>query len=358
MNVLNLFRRAAPAVEKRAAGSGFTGEVMRLREAYIQGRTGLAELTGTVSACVAHWQNGFALAEVNGTDMLTPSMLSMIGRSLALRGEFVALIDGDTLVPASDWDTRTRNSQPIAYRLSIPESGGGRSMTALAGEVIHVRINVDNAAPWLGVSPLRTASLSAGMLHSVETALSEVFASAPLGSQVVPMPESNENSNNEIAASFVGRRGRVLLRESVAVTAAGGPQPMQDWRPSDLTPNLSQSTAGETMAAARESIALAYGILPALLHNRATGQLIKAGEQHLAQWALQPLANLIAEEAGAKLGGEVTIDVMQGTQAFDTGAAARSFQMLIVGLAQAKAEGIDPAAALAMLDWAKPKETV
>lgn len=122
MNVLNLFRRAAPAVEKRAAGSGFTGEVMRLREAYIRGTTGLAELTGTVSSCVALWQGGLSLAHVSGTDMLTPSMLSMIARSLALRGEFVALIDGDMLVPASDWDTRTRNSIPIAYRLSIPEA--------------------------------------------------------------------------------------------------------------------------------------------------------------------------------------------------------------------------------------------
>lgn len=353
MNILNLFRRAAPAVEKRSAGSGFTSEVMRFREAYIQGRTGLAELTGTVSSCVSLWQNGFALAAVNGTDVLDRRTMTLIGRTLALRGEFVALIDGDQLVPASDWDTRTRNSIPVAYRLSIPEAGGGRSMTALAGEVLHVRINADPAAPWLGVSPLRTASLSAGMLHSVETALSEVFASAPLGSLVVPMPEQPENNNNDIASSFVGKRGRVLLRESVAVTAAGGPTPQTDWRPSDLTPNLEQSMATETLNAARDSVLTAYGVLPALFNAGTTGQLVKQAQQHLAQWQLQPLANLIAEEASEKLGASVDIDVMTGSQAFDTGAAARSFQMLVQGLAMAKEAGVDAKAALAMLDWSK-----
>lgn len=349
----DFFKRAAPAVEKRSAGSGFTSEVISFRESYIRGHTGLAELTGTVSSCVSLWSNGFALAQVDGTDMLTPSMLAMIGRSLALRGEFVALIDGDQLVPASDWDTRTRNSRPVAYRLSVPEAGGGRSMTALAGEVLHVRINTDPAAPWLGVSPLRTASLSAGMLHSVETALSEVFASAPLGSLVVPMPETGDNQNAEIASSFVGKRGRILLRESVSVTAAGGPTPQTDWRPSDLTPNLEQSMAKETLDAAQASIFAAYGVLPSLFASAATGPQTREAQRHLAQWTLQPLAELLAEEASEKLGGVVSIDTMLPTQAFDAGGSARAFATLVQGLAMAKEAGVDAKAALAMLDWSK-----
>jgi hypothetical protein len=353
MGFMDLFRRAAPAVEKRSVGSGFTAEVMRMRESYISGRTGLGELTGTTSSCVSLWQNGFALADVAGTDMLTPSMLALLGRSLALRGEFVALIDGDQLVLASDWDVRTRNSQPVAYRLSIPEAGGGRSMTALAGEVLHVRINADPAAPWLGVSPLRTASLSAGMLHSVETALSEVFANAPLGSQVVPFPEAGENQTSDIASSFVGKRGRVMLRESVTVTAAGGPTPQTDWRPSDLTPNLEQSMAKETLDAARDSIFAAYGVIPAWFSNQAQGPAIRECQRHLAQWCLQPIAELIEEEASAKLGGEIEIDVMGPTQAFDSGGSARAFATLIQGLAMAKEAGVDAQAALAMLDWSK-----
>lgn len=351
MGFMDLFRRGAPATEKRSAGTGFTAEVMRFRESYIHGRTGLGELTGTVSSCVGLWQNGFALAQVDGTDLLDRRTMAMLGRSLALRGEFVALIDGDTLVPASDWDTRTRNSEPIAYRLSIPEAGGGRSMTALAGEVLHVRINADPSAPWLGVSPLRTASLSAGMLHSVETALSEVFQNAPLGSQVVPMPENPEQDNTALANSFIGKRGRILVRESVAVTAAGGPTPTQDWSPNDLSPDLEKSMSVETLAAARDSIFAAYGVIPAWFSNQAQGPAIRECQRHLAQWQLQPLAELIAEEASEKLGSPVSIDTMGPSQAFDAGGSARAFATLVQGLAMAKEGGIDAAGALKMLDW-------
>jgi phage portal protein BeeE len=353
MGILSYFRRSAPAVEQRSAGTGFTAEVMRFREAYIAGRTGLGELTGTVSSCVSLWQNSLSLSEVRGTDLLGPCELALIGRSLAVRGEFVALIDGDQLVPASDWDVRTRNSKPVAYRLSVPEAGGGRTETALAGEVIHLRINVDPAAPWLGVSPLRTASLSAGMLHSVETALSEAFADMPFASMVVPMPEAPETDNTNLQRSFKGRRGQVLLRESVVVSAAGGPAPTVDWRPSDLTPNLEKALPVETLTAARESVAMAYGVLPALLSNATTGPLVREAQRHLVQFTLQPVANLIAAECSEKLGGSIALDALSGTQAFDTGATARSFQMLVQGLAMAKESGVDAKAALAMLDWEK-----
>ena len=87
MGILDLFRRSAPAVEQRSAGTGFTAEVMRFREAYISGRSGLGELTGTVSSCVSLWQNGLWLSDVTGTDLLGPCELALIGRSLALRGE-------------------------------------------------------------------------------------------------------------------------------------------------------------------------------------------------------------------------------------------------------------------------------
>jgi phage portal protein BeeE len=302
---------------------------------------------------VSLWQNGFALAQVDGTDMLDRRTMAMLGRSLALRGEFVALIDGDQLVPASDWDTRTRNSIPVAYRLSIPEAGGGRSLTALSGEVLHCRINSDPSSPWLGVSPLRTASLSAGMLHAVETALSEAYEAMPFASLVVPMPENPDVDNAALGASFVGKRGRVMLRESVAVTAAGGPSPAQDWRPSDLTPNLEKSLATETLDASRDAIAMAYGVLPGLFSSATTGPLVREAQRHLAQWTLQPLAELIAAEASEKFGGAVSIDTMGPSQAFDAGGSARAFATLVQGLAMAKDAGVDAKAALAMLDWEK-----
>lgn len=353
MGILSYFRRSAPAaVETRSSTSGFTAEVMRMREAYISGRTGLGELTGTVSSCVSLWQNAFSVAKVDGAN-IEAADLALIGRSLALRGEAVFLIDGDELVPCSDWDVRTLNAEPVAYRLSVPETGGGRTLTALAGEVLHFRINCDPAAPWLGVSPLRTASLSAGMLHSLESALSEVYENAPLGSQVVPMPEQAETDNTNVAASFRGQRGRVLLRESVVVTAAGGPAPQQDWSPSSLSPDLQRAMTNESLDAARDAISMAYGVLPALFSSATTGPLVREAQRHLATWTLTPIAKLIAEECTEKLGSDVTLDLITPLTAFDQGGKSRALLSIVTALAAAKEANIAPAdiaTALATVD--------
>jgi hypothetical protein len=236
-------------IEKRASASGLTAELLLARESYISGRRGLAELTATAQTCISLWEHGLSMSQVTGTDLLDRRSLAMIGRSLALRGEAVFLIADDGLIPCSDWDLRTRNGRPVAYRLSISEAGGGTTQTALAAEVLHVRIGADVAAPWLGQAPLRRASLTAGLLHAIESALAEVFEFAPIGSLIVPFPESTEVDLETLGRGFRGRRGRVLLRESVNVSAAGGPAPNADWKPQDVTPDLQRAMPLDTLPA-------------------------------------------------------------------------------------------------------------
>lgn len=346
-------RKAEPAPETRST-AGFTATVLALREAHIAGTSGLAELSATVQGCVSLWEAGFSTADVEGTDLLDRQTMALIGRALALRGEAVFLVDGDRLIPAVDWDLGTVASRPRAYRLSLPEIGGGRSVTALAQEVLHFRHGSDPAAPWAGTPPLRRASLSAGLLHQLEAALGEVWATAPIGSMVVPFPEAPGTDLNSIARDFRGRRGRVLLRESVNVAAAGGPAPNQDWRPQGTTPDLEQAQPVQTLEAARHAVAFAFGVVPALLNAHATGPVIREAQRQLCQWTLEPLAKLVAEEATAKLGSPVAIDVARPLVAYDAGGKARAFAGIIGALAQAKEAQLDPAqveAALRLLDW-------
>lgn len=353
MGLFDWFRRT-PQIEKRSASSGFTAEVMAARESYISGRRGIAELTATAQSCVSLWENGLAMAAVDGTELLTRRDMALIGRSLALRGESVFLVRDDSLIPCSDWDLRTRNGKPIAYRIGISEAGSGRSETALAAEVIHVRIGCDPSAPYYGTAPLKRASLTAGLLNAVELALAEVFENAPIGSQVVPMPEGPEQDNTALSRSFRGQRGRVLLRESVTVSAAGGPQPASDWRPASLTPELEHAVPIEAMEAARGAICTVFGCLATMFGPEAQGPAIREGQRHLAQWTLQPVAELLAEEATVKLGSTVTIDVMTPLQAFDAGGSARALGGLVEAMARAKEAGLDPAtvgAALRKVDW-------
>lgn len=338
-------------VETRATGSGFTAEIMAAREAYISGRRGIGELTATVQSCVTLWEGALSLSDVKGTDLLDRRTLALCARSLALRGEALFLIRDHGLIPCSDWDLRTRDGVPTAYRVQVSEVGGGRSETVLAPEVLHFRIGSDVGAPYYGTAPLRRAQLTAGLLQAVETALAEVYEYAPLATQVLPFPEAPETDLETLARGFRGNRGKVLLRESVNVTAAGGPAPMTDWKPHDLSPDLSKAMTRETLQAARDGINMAYGVLPGMTSAAATGPMVREAQRHLAQWVLQPIAAMIAEEATAKLGVLVELDVMRPMQAFDAGGRARALTAIVGALAAAKEAGVDPSEALKLVNW-------
>lgn len=347
--MFGLFKK--PKEETRSSGAGYTGDIIAARESYISGRQGVAELTGTVQSCVSLWEGALSLADVKGTELLTRRTLSIAARSLALRGEAVFLIEETGLVPCSDWDMTTRNARPLAYRLQIPEAGGGRTQTALAGEVLHFAIGRDVSAPYLGQAPLKRSILSAGLLNAVETALSEVFDYAPFGSQIIPQPESEPDKLEALGRGFRGKRGRVVLVESVNVSAAGGPMPGQDWKPFDATPDLSRAMTKESLQAARDSINMVFGILPGLANPSTTGPMVREAQRHLCQFVLQPIASGIAEEVAEKLGADVTIDTLRPLQAFDAGGRARAITAIVGALAQAKESGIDPAQAMQMVDW-------
>jgi len=338
-------------IETRSSGTGYTSQVMQARADYIGGVDGLAELTGTVQGCVSLWEGGLSLADVAGTEMLTPAILGLSARALALRGEAVFVIRDDELLPCADWDLTTSFSKPTAYRVSVADTGGGRSMTVLAGEVLHLRIGSEMSMPYVGTAPLRRSRLTAGMLQTLESALSEIYANAPLGTSIVPFPESPETDMEDLARGFRGTRGCVLIRESVNVQAAGGPAPTQDWKASDVTPDLSKAMTRETWAASRASIEMAFGVLPGLSNPVTTGPLVREAQRHLAQWGLMPIAAMIGQEASEKLGDPVTLDVMRPLQAFDAGGRARTVTALIKALAEAKEAGIDPAMAFKLVDW-------
>lgn len=341
-------------MEQRSGGSGYTAQVMAARDSFISGRRGVAELTASVQSCVSLWEGGFAMADVGGTSFLTRQTMAMIARAVALNGEALYLITETGLVPTTDWDVITKNSQPRAYRLSVSDVGGGRTRTALAAEVLHLRIGSDNLTPWIGTAPLRRSSLTGAMLHAVETALSETFENAPLGSQIVPLPDTGAEDMATMRGEFKGRRGSTLVIEGVAQATAGGMNPQIGQKPDQLSPDLSKSMTAETLAAAREGVAMAYGVLPSYLNRAATGPVVREAQRQLAIWTLQPIAALLAEEATAKLGAEVTIDTIRPLQAFDAGGRARALSAIVKTMAEAKEVGIPPAdlaGAMRMVDW-------
>jgi hypothetical protein len=352
--MLDRLKKLLRPAEVRSSGAGYTAEVIASREAYISGRRGIAELTATAQSCVTLWESAFSIADVDGTVFLDKSTMSLIARTVALRGEFVAHITGDGLHPATDWDVSTRGGRPRAYRLSLPEAGGGRTQTALADEVLHLRLGTDVSHPWTGTAPLRRAQLTAGLLHAVETALAETYENAPVGSQLLPLPEGTADDMASMRAALRGRRGTVMMVEGAAAAVAAGMHPSAGQKREDLTPDLAKAIPAEALAAARDAILSSFGVLPSLFNRAATGPAIRESQRHLALWMLQPLAELLAEEATVKLGAPVRIDVMRPLQAFDAGGRARALSALVQTMAAAKEAGIAPAdlaAAMHLVDW-------
>lgn len=352
MSFLDIFRRKPP-VETRAAGGGYTAAMMAAREAWIAGGSGIAELTATVQGAVSLWESGLSLADVSGTDLLTRRTLALTARSLALRGEVVFLI-GDRLIPAMDWDLSTRNGEPHAYRLGIPEVGGGRRETVLAPEVLHVRIGCDVATPWAGTAPLARAKLSAELLQQIECAMRDTWRDAPVGSQIIPLPEGSADDMAAMRQAFRGRRGASLVIEGTAQATAAGLNPNLGQHPDQLSPDLSKTLADKMLADARDAVRDVFGILPGLTNRASTGPVVREAQRHLAQLVLQPMADLIAEEASEKLGAKISLDVVRPMQAFDHGGKARAFGAMLQAYATAKDAGLDGATledALQFVDW-------
>lgn len=352
MGMMDIFRRKR---EVRSSGAGYTAQLIAARQSYIAGVSGLGELTGAVQACVSLWEGGLGLADVKGTDMLSRRVLALTGRSLALRGEAVFLIR-DRLIPASDWEVTTRDGEPRAYRLQVPEAGGPRAETVLAAEVLHFRIGSDTAVPWAGTAPLRRAALSAQLLHEVESALRDTFRDAPIGSQIVPVPEGSSDDMAALRTGFRGRRGASLVIEGVAQAVGAGLHPQLGKSPDQLSPDLERTLADRLLIEAKGAIYAAFGVLPGLFTPQAQGPLVREAQRHLAQLVLQPMAMLMAEECTAKMGARVAIDVVRPMQAFDAGGKARALATMVQALAQAKEAGIEGATlqdALSFIDWAE-----
>ncbi len=341
----------AEAVETRASGTGYTAAIMAARQSYITGASDLAELTSAAQAAVSLWSGVLASADVSGTDMLDRATMALLGRSLALRGEFVGIIDGGGIVPAVDWDVSTRNGRPVAYRVGIPEAGGGRSETVLAQEVLHVRIGSDTASPWTGTAPLQRSALSANLLHQIEGALRDTFRDAPIGSQVLPLPDSSAEDMENMRLAIRGKHGSTLIIEGVAQATAAGMNPQLGQRRDDLTPDLGKAEASAMLAQARGAVVEAFGIPAAYLNPASTGPVFRECQRALVTYTMAPIAKQIEQEASAKLGGAVLIDVETPVQSYDTGGRARALSGIIKALAEAQAAGIDPAVAMKLVGW-------
>ena len=201
-----------------------------------------------------------------------------------------------------------------------------------AGEVLHVKIDSD---------PERAVAGRVAAAHGVPfgwvtscrgKALSEALVDMPFASQVVPMPEQSEWTTRCLPDRSAGSgpraasRVRSPFRLPVGRLRIGGLEAIGSYSRSG------QGRPDRSPDRRENLIALAYGVLPGLLNGAATGPMVRECERYLMQFVLQPIAELVAEEATQKLGETVTIDTMRPTQVSMQAARARAVNALVAAM--------------------------
>ena len=269
-------------------------------------------LSAGVEIAAGTWGRAFSSAEVTPAGPLADALvphLSLIGRSLVLRGELIFEIDverGLSLVPAYT-TTITGGPHPDEWEYELTMAGpSGTTTRRLPGSrVLHLRYAVDPAHPWRGLSPLQQGGTTRRLLDSLETRLAEEV-DGPQGT-LIPIPDTA--SAGVLQSEIRALRGGIGLVDSVTSSKWGaGPSGK------NLTEYPIRRVGGdppESLVALRrqaeESILASAGIPQAVLSG---GQAVAAREgfRLFTFLTIQPVARAIAVQIAERFETPVSFD--------------------------------------------------
>ena len=304
-----------------------------------------------MEAAAGAYARAFAVAAVTpetpATAALTPDVLALLARDLIRRGEAVHVIDVDRagmvrITPAGSWDVRG-GADPRTWRYRCDLFGPSGNVTRLlpGAAVIHARYSVDPSRPWWGVGPLGWARASGRLLAELEAALGDE-ASGTRG-HVLPVPVGPEGDetdddgnptdpNKQLRADIQALKGKTAMVETTAAAWGEGAQaaPRHDWKPQRLGA-APPAPLVDLRSGAAVAVLGACGVPPALFQagGDSTGQ--REAWRRFLHGSVQPLAELVAVELGAKLEAPELSLSFDRLFASDLSGRARAFQSLVGG---------------------------
>ncbi len=123
-------------------------------------------------SCIGLWERCLASATVepmsNRTSGLTPAVLALIGRGLAVKGNLVCRITVEgaavRLWPAADFDIQGETDPATwTYRPKLPGPSSTHTVMVPADGVVHFRTGALASAPWRGIAPLKQVPATAAL---------------------------------------------------------------------------------------------------------------------------------------------------------------------------------------------------
>ena len=316
--------------EKHEEREGYSDAVVRAILASATQGTASVASTAALESCAGLVGRSFASAKATGarSELVTPGLLMLLGRSLIKDGEAVLLIEagggGMQLFPASAW-TIKGNYNPASWMYDLTLAGPTSSDTKQVGyqDVIHCRINSNPNQPWKGCGAADSATLTSDMLTSSSVALSDEAAS-PRGTFVPVVGGDTDGLGADIKAA----RGSILIVDSQANNfEAGGTPPTREWEsrrfgadPPDALLKLQQMAGDGIMAA--------IGISASIFRAETAASALTAF-RHFNHSLIGPLGRLTQTEFQEKLDApDFSLD-FSDLRASDVQARAASFKKLV-----------------------------
>ena len=311
----SLLRRASgsQAPESRAAGD-YSDRVISALESAAAGGSGAAVRTAAVEIAARWWARVLTLARVSpetpATRALTPSVLGEIAWRLARFGEALFVIDvppagAVKLLPVWQHDVRGRSLDPATwlYHVNLAAPNGTFSMTAPAGQILHVRLSTAAEAPWCGVPPWRGARLSADLVSGIETQLSNEAGKS--SGYLMPHADGEGGPNiTNLQSDMRGAKGATLLTPTHQAGLGAGPgaapPPNRELKATRFGLDAPQAIVQLRTGVGQDLLAL-YGVHPSMADPKAAANTLREAWRMLVNLNLEPLARDIAAQVGAAL---------------------------------------------------------
>jgi len=312
--------------EKRAAAEDdYTDQVIGAAEAEAAGGLLDAGTLAVAEACAGLWERALSSASLEPMNgrlaALNPAFLALVGRSLALTGNFVALLDLDglavRLLPSATFDVHG-TARSWWYRLDVVGPDNTDTVRAAAEGVFHVAVNAEPRQWWRGVSPLKRSSATATLAAKIEASLgreSDIYVARFAGAH----PGTSFETWRKTASMVRKKRGGVVFTGGALGANDSGRVP----EAARMGPAPDSTFADALRSAVGRDICAAFGVPVALFAERGDGAGQREAWRRFWLGTMQPLAALLETECKAKLEPAATV-TLEALRAADEDARSRA----------------------------------
>ena len=301
-------------IEKRAEGD-YSEQLVNAAEVEAVGGTLDAGTLGVAEACAGLWERSLASATVEPMNgrlaALDPPFLALVARSLALHGNFVALVElaGLTvrLLPSATFDVHG-DARSQWYRLDVVGPDTTQTVRASSDAVFHIGINAEPRQWWRGVSPLKRSKSTASLAAKIESSLSREADIYPLRFAGVDRKGTHDAWSRTVDIIRRKRGGVVFTGGNIGQGESGR---VPD--PAKMGPAPDDTFADALRSAVGRDICAAFGVPVALFAERGDGAGQREAWRRFWLGTVQPLALLVQAECKAKLddSAAVTLDALR-----------------------------------------------